>query len=75
MCTCGNSFGMYGPASECVEPCQGDYKQYCGGLGAHAVFKADGQLLYTFLSFLPRFYLFDKYDKLLTMTAVPLDPL
>ena len=45
VCTCGSSFGMYGPASDCVELCEGDYSQYCGGIGAHAVFKASGQLL------------------------------
>ena len=37
-CFCGNSFGKYGPASNCGYSCSGDSSQKCGGSWANSIF-------------------------------------
>ncbi len=39
-CFCGNSYGKNGPAANCTMPCNGDYKQKCGGEWANMVYRA-----------------------------------
>jgi hypothetical protein len=39
-CFCGNSFGKGGQAANCTMPCNGDYKQKCGGDMANMVYRA-----------------------------------
>lgn len=39
-CFCGNSYGKGGPATNCTMPCNGDYKQQCGGDMANMVYRA-----------------------------------
>ena len=39
-CFCGNSYGKNGPATNCTMPCNGDYKQKCGGEWANQVYRA-----------------------------------
>jgi len=37
-CLCGNSYGRYGPASNCVMACTGDPSETCGGGFANYVY-------------------------------------
>lgn len=37
-CLCGNSYGRYGPASNCNYACTGDRGQVCGGNSANSVY-------------------------------------
>lgn len=37
-CLCGNSYGRYGPASNCNMRCTGDPGQNCGGYSSNAVY-------------------------------------
>jgi hypothetical protein len=37
-CFCGDSFGRYGPATNCDMPCAGDANETCGGSWANGVF-------------------------------------
>ncbi|MGQ0677178.1 MAG: WSC domain-containing protein, partial [Rhodospirillales bacterium] len=39
-CFCGNSYGKNGPADNCTMPCNGDYKEKCGGHWANTVYRA-----------------------------------
>ena len=39
-CFCGDSYGKNGPAANCTMPCNGDYKQKCGGEWANMVYRA-----------------------------------
>jgi hypothetical protein len=39
-CFCGNSYGKNGTATNCTMPCNGDYKQKCGGEWANMVYRA-----------------------------------
>jgi len=37
-CLCGNSYGKYGPATNCDYKCTGDASQICGGYAANSVY-------------------------------------
>lgn len=37
-CLCGNSYGRYGPATNCNMKCTGDPNQTCGGYSSNAVY-------------------------------------
>ena len=39
VCFCGNSYGKYGPASNCNVACSGNSKEICGGGGANSVYQ------------------------------------
>ncbi len=39
-CFCGNSYGKNGPATNCTMPCNGNYKEQCGGEWANTVYRA-----------------------------------
>lgn len=40
-CGCGNSYGKFGPATNCDKPCTGNPKEMCGGGLANTVFDAN----------------------------------
>jgi len=40
-CNCGNSYGKYGPATNCDSPCFGNRSQNCGGGWANSVYILD----------------------------------
>lgn len=38
-CLCGNSYGRYGPASNCSMACTGNSGQVCGGMNSNSVYR------------------------------------
>ena len=42
-CYCGNSYGDYGPATNCDRVCQDDNTQMCGGSYANTVVQINGK--------------------------------
>lgn len=42
-CLCGNSYGKYGPASNCDYKCTGDSSKICGGYSANSIYSTGAQ--------------------------------